>query len=78
MLTSEGASLSVLSRETLRVPDSYTLFVMVTSEYQQHEIRRARIVASPLASSPVIPAFAGIHCARISAPSTTTDLLDYV
>jgi hypothetical protein len=30
------------------------------------------------ASSPVIPAKAGIHCTRISTPSTTTDLLDYL
>jgi hypothetical protein len=60
------------SGETLRVPDSYTLFVMMTSEYQ-HRIRRTRVPAS----SPVIPAKAGIHCTRVSAVPTTTDLLDY-
>jgi hypothetical protein len=30
------------------------------------------------ATSFVIPAKAGIHCTRISTPSTTTDLLDYL
>src|SRR5215218_4024068 len=61
-------------RETLGARDSYTLFVMVTSEYQEHEMRQARNAASTL----VIPANARIHGGGISAHHTATDLLDCV
>ena len=67
----------MLPGETLWAQHSYTLFVMVTSEYQ-HKIRRARIASTLTipAFSPVIPAKAGIHRTRISTTSTTTDLPD--
>jgi hypothetical protein len=41
------------SGETLWARDSYTLFVMVTSEYQENEIRGARVALWLPVRSPV-------------------------
>jgi hypothetical protein len=61
----------MLSAETLWAREAYILFAMVILDIS------ATSFVIP-ASSPVIPAKAGIHCTRISTPSTTTDLLDYL